>query len=66
MPPYSKGKNDIPKLTMKKEKPLVGMIEQDSPIVDSPVPIEFDDEHPGVSPQEVRGFASPHHHCHRG
>ena len=56
MPPYPKAKNDVPKLTIKKDKPPVGMIEKDGPIADSPVAIDFEGWRPEGSAQDVRVF----------
>lgn len=54
--PNSKIKDDIQKLKLKlsKDKPAVSMIEKDGPIADSPVAIDFEETHPGGSPQDVR------------
>ena len=55
MPPNSnsKAKNDGQKLAIKKDKPEAGMIDEDGPIVDSPIAIDFEEGHPGGS-QDVR------------
>jgi hypothetical protein len=58
MPPDSKAKNNGPKLMINKDKPVVGMIEKDGPIVDSPVAIDFE-RHPGGSPRDVRASHLP-------
>ena len=56
MPPNSnsKAKNNGQKLAIKKDKPEVGMIDKDDPIVDSPVAIDFEEGHPECSPHDVR------------
>ena len=57
MPPNPKAKKDLQKLTIAKDKPVVGIIEKDGPIVDSPEAIDFKERDPGGSPKDVRAFA---------
>jgi hypothetical protein len=57
--PSSKAKNNGQKLMIKKDEPSVGMLEKDAPIVDSPVAIDFEEGHPGGSPQDVRASYFP-------
>lgn len=59
MPPNSKAKNSGLKLAVAKDKPDVGMIEKDGPLVDSPVAIDFEESQQGLPPQDVRTSHSP-------
>ena len=59
MPPNSKAKKNGLKLTIGKDKPDVGMIEKDGPLVDSPVAIDSEESQPGSSLQDVRGSHLP-------
>lgn len=70
MPPDSKIKNNCQKLVVGKDKPDAGMIEKDGPLVDSPVPIDDEEGHPGGS-QNVGALhlprpspPPPHSHVH--
>jgi len=56
-PPNSKAKNNGLKLAIAKDKPEVHMIENDGPLVDSPVAIDTSEESRlpvGGLPQDVR------------
>ena len=59
MPPNSKTKNNRQKLAVGEDRPDVGMIEKDGPLVDSPVPIDVEESQPGDSSQDVRALHSP-------
>jgi len=59
MPQNSRAKNSGLKLTMAKDKPGVGMIEKDGPLVESPVAIDSEESQQGCSPQDVRASHLP-------
>jgi len=60
MAPNSKAKNNGLKLTIAKDKPDVGMIEKDGPLVESPVAIDLEESsQQGCSPQDVRASHLP-------
>ena len=58
MAPNSKAKNNGLKLTIAKDRPDVGMIEKDGPLVESPVPIGSEESQQGCS-QDVRALHLP-------
>ena len=51
MAPDPKAKGDARKLVINEDKPVVSIIDEDGPIVDSPVAIDSEEVHP---PQDVR------------
>ena len=59
MAPNPKAKNNGLKLTIAKDKPDVGMIEKDGPLVESPVAIDSEESQQGCSPQDVRALRLP-------
>jgi len=70
VPPNPKAKNNGLKLTMVKDKPDVGMIEKDGPLVDSPKPMDLEESQPGGSLQDnppgVTHAQGESPHCERG
>lgn len=54
---YPKTKNDVVKLRTKEHKPIVNMIDEDGPIVESPKAIDLGESYPEGPSQDVRVFA---------